>query len=164
MYKCVVTVGNACLINDEKPASFAGGRQMTFWVGHVTLFACDMLVIETAPMWLWTHNHWSIYGAGLFHYLHPHSGSHVFSCSSLNYSCALSVAEISSVGTFSISLSTSHWSGSTDSFRHIRTPLSFLDPHYSPFTVRWLLLAQLIHPAHQIPSPSGQNSNQKDQH
>jgi len=44
MYKHVVAVGNACLINNKKPTSFAGGSdsgQMAFWVGHVTLFAHD---------------------------------------------------------------------------------------------------------------------------
>ena len=44
MYTHVVAVGNACLINNKKPASYAGGSdsgQMTCWVGHVTLFAHD---------------------------------------------------------------------------------------------------------------------------
>ena len=40
----ILAVGNTCLINNENTTSFGGGsgsQQMTFWVGHVTLFAHD---------------------------------------------------------------------------------------------------------------------------
>ena len=47
MYKRVVAVGYACLINDACFASGSDSGQMTFWVGHVTLFT------RNTPLFTW---------------------------------------------------------------------------------------------------------------
>ena len=50
MYKGIVALGNVCLIINEKIRKFRCGSnsgQMTFWVGHVTMFTrCDTSLYE----------------------------------------------------------------------------------------------------------------------